>query len=301
MIVQETGVFNDLDATLDLAGKYLDVAVASGVDLVVFGETWLTGYPAWLDHARDIAVWDHPGLKEVYAAVWQNTISLESAAFQKLTSMIRDAGVMVCMGMHEKPETGPGNKSIYNAFCLLDRDGSLIHHHRKIMPTHTERLIHATGDARGLKTVETDFGRIGGLICWEHWMPLCRQALHESGEIIHIALWPRVHEMLQIASRHYAFEGRCFVIAVGQVTRRNQLPDQLEYVSGQMATDPDLILDGQSCIFGPDGSVLLPPQGADSRYIIHDIHDLEAAVREQMTLDVAGHYARPDIFDFRIK
>lgn len=298
MIVQETGPYDDLEACIDLAIGYIDQAAQNQVDLLIFGETWLTGYPAWLDHARDAGLWDHPGMKEVYAQTYRNALSLDSGAFRQLSEATRRAGIMVCIGANERVTSGPGNRSLYNAFFIFDQDGNLVHHHRKLMPTHTERLIHAQGDPRGLRTIRSDWGRIGGLICWEHWMPLSRQALHEAGETIHIALWPKVHEMLQLASRHYAFEGRCFVIAAGQVMHASQLPPQLTY---DFDMQERFVLDGQSCIFGPDGSVLMPPQGPEIKFVIREIRDLSGAVREQMTLDVAGHYARPDIFAFRVK
>ena len=129
-------------------------------------------------------------------------------------------------------------------------------------------------------------------------MPLARQALHLAGEQIHIALWPKVHDMLQVASRHYAFEGRCFVIAAGQIMKAHQLPPQLQYHPKKIQHKDQYVLDGQSCIFGPDGTMLLSPQGPETDTVIFEITDLKAPIREQLSLDVAGHYARPDIFHF---
>ena len=106
--------------------------------------------------------------------------------------------------------------------------GNLVNHHRKLVPTYTERMVWGLGDADGLTAVETKVGRVGALVCWEHWMPLARQAMHDSGEDIHVALWPTAHEMLQVASRHYAFEGRCFVLAAGSLMRASALPPELE-------------------------------------------------------------------------
>lgn len=300
MIVQQAAIYNDFPASIGLAESYLQKAKESGVDLVIFGESWLTGYPAWLDYARDISIWDDPSLKSVYAELWQNGLEIGSIPFQELSNIIKNAGVMVCIGANERVNSGQGNRSLYNALLIFDETGTLVHHHRKLMPTHTERLIHAQGDARGLTTIQTDWGKIGGLICWEHWMPLTRQALHIAGEQIHIALWPKVHEMLQIASRHYAFEGRCFVIAVGQVLKANQLPQSLLYHPEKVTARDQYVLNGQSCIFGPGGEVLLEPQGPDKLEIIFEIKDLTSVIREQMTLDVAGHYARPDIFEFSV-
>ena len=132
------------------------------------------------------------------------------------------------MGVSERVDSGPGNGTLYNSLLTFDADGRLVNHHRKLVPTFTERLVWGQGGAEGLRSVDTAIGRIGGLVCWEHWMPLARQTLHVSGEWIHVAVWPTVHDMHQVASRHYAFEGRCFVLAAGQLMATSELPDDLE-------------------------------------------------------------------------
>lgn len=174
-----------------------------------------------------------------------------------------------------------------------------MHHHRKLVPTHTERLVWGPGDGQGLDAVDTSVGRVGGLICWEHWMPLARHVLHASGEQIHIALWPTVHEMHQIASRHYAIEGRCFVLAAGLIMRVRDLPSQFR-VSRELAETPDAFLQhGGSAVIGPDGQYIVPPTFDEETIVVTEL-DLAAIDRETMTLDVSGHYHRPDIFDVAI-
>ncbi len=151
------------------------------------------------------------------------------------------------VGVTERVAAGPGRGTLFNALLTLGPDGSLLNHHRKLVPTYTERLVWGPGDTAGLRAVETPAGRVGGLICWEHWMPLTRQALHESGEDIHVAVWPTVHEMHQVASRHYAFEGRSFVLAAGGLMRASALP--VEFVSAAGSEDPDAwVLRGGSAI-----------------------------------------------------
>ena len=168
------------------------------------------------------------------------------------------------------------------------------------MPTYTERLVWGQGDGRGLEAVDTPLGRVGGLVCWEHWMPLARQALHNSGEHIHVAVWPTVHEMHQIASRHYAFEGRCFVLAAGLVMQVKGLPNELRTAPEIAATPDDFLLRGGSCIIGPDGKYILEPVFDREVTLIADL-DLHAIDREKMTLDVSGHYSRPDLFEFGLR
>ncbi len=186
-----------------------------------------------------------------------------------------------------------------NSLLTFGSDGTLLNHHRKLIPTYTERLVWGQGDAGGLRAVDTSVGRIGGLICWEHWMPLARQVLHTSGEHIHVAVWPTVHEMHQIASRHYAFEGRCFVVTAGLLMKVRDIPSRLS-IASELSDKPDqLLLRGGSAIIGPDGGYVVEPLFDEERVLIADL-DLSVIDKERMTLDVSGHYQRSDLFDLRI-
>jgi predicted amidohydrolase len=151
-----------------------------------------------------------------------------------------------------------------------------------------------------LTAVDTVAGRVGGLVCWEHWMPLARQALHDSGEDIHIALWPTVHDRHQLASRHYAFEGRCFVLAAGSVMRATSLPPELELDRSRLPDGSNFVLRGGSAIIGPDGEYVVPPLWDRPGILVADL-DLERVRRESMTLDVSGHYSRPDLLAMTVR
>jgi predicted amidohydrolase len=140
---------------------------------------------------------------------------------------------------------------------------------------------------------------VGALVCWEHWMPLARQAMHDSGEDIHVALWPTAHEMLQVASRHYAFEGRCFVLAAGSLMRASALPAELEPHAGKVRSSGDWVLRGGSAIVGPDGRYIVEPCFDRPELIVSDI-DLGRVREERMTLDVSGHYHRPELLRLEI-
>jgi len=183
---------------------------------------------------------------------------------------------------------------------LFNSDGTLVNCHRKIMPTFTERMIWGAGDGLSLCAANTSAGRVGTLICWEHWMPLARQVLHISREDIHVAAWPWVTEMNLVASRHYAFEGRCFVLACGGILPARDLPQDLEPLENLRSQPDALVLRGGSAIIGPDGQILAGPILEEETTLIADI-DLSAITRGSLTLDVTGHYARPDIFDVRLK
>jgi nitrilase len=284
----------DLAGGLEAAANRTREAAARGARLVVFGESWLGGYPAWLDCCPAIGLWEHGPTKEVFARLRRSSIVVPGPETALLGGLAAELGVVLVMGANERVDSGPGNGTLYNAMLVFDADGKLVQHHRKLVPTHTERLVWGPGDARGLGSSATRIGRVGGLICWEHWMPLARQALHDAGEQIHVALWPSVQEPHQIASRHYAFEGRCFVLAAGSIMRAEDLPAELE------RPEPgELVLRGGSAVIGPDGKYLTEPVYEQDALIVHDL-DLDAIDKERMTLDVSGHYARPDLFDFTV-
>lgn len=294
-IIQVAPVYLNLEASLERAEQLIAEAASRGARLIVFGETWLPGYPAWLDYCDGAALWDHEPTKEVFAALRRNSVCVPSEASQRLAKAARDHQVVLVIGVNERIESGPGNGTLYNTLLTFDSDGTLLNHHRKLVPTYTERLVWGQGDGAGLKAVGTSLGRISGLICWEHWMPLARQVLHTSGEMIHVAVWPTVHEMHQIASRQYAFEGRCFVIAAGLVMKNDDLPGGL----GASNNSQSFVLRGGSSIIGPNGSYVVEPVFDEEQIIVSQL-DLTTIDKERMTLDVSGHYHRPDVFELKL-
>src|SRR4029077_8382049 len=299
-VVQNSPIFLDLDASLAKAIRLAEEAAKRRARLIAFGETWLPGYPAWLDHCTDVALWDHRPSKDVFAKLRQNSLTVPGKETETLAQIAGDLKVTLVIGANERVETGPGNGTLYNTLLTFTPDGKLANHHRKLVPTYTERLVWGQGDGRGLRSIATPGGRVGGLICWEHWMPLARQAMHIAGEHIHIAVWPIVHQMHQVASRHYAFEGRCFVLAAGMVMRVKDMPKELR-LTPELDADPEsILLYGGSTIFGPDGKYVVEPLCDQEDIIIADL-DLDALDRERMTLDVSGHYNRSDLFTFKVE
>ena len=275
-------------------------AARSGARLVVFPETWLPGYPAWLDVCRDVALWDHEPVKAVFARYAGGSVDVAGESGRFLRDIARREGVTIVVGVSERVSAGPGRGSLFNSLLCIGPDGELLNHHRKLVPTYTERMVWGNGDADGLKAVDTPAGRVGGLVCWEHWMPLARQALHDSGEDVHAALWPTVHDRHQVASRHYAFEGRCFVVAAGSVMRASSLPADLEVDPARVPSAETFVLRGGSAIIGPDGEYVTSPLWDRPGILVADL-DLERVRRESMTLDVAGHYSRPDILSLTVR
>lgn len=298
--VQAAPVYLDLAHSVEKARALIAEASSQGAQLVVFPETWLPGYPAWLDCCRDVALWDHPPVKKVFARLMENSAVIPGPVTEAIGEAAREHGVIVNISVHERVAEGPGRGTLYNTMLTIGPDGALLNHHRKIMPTYTERMIWGQGDGSSLQAVSTSLGRIGGLTCWEHWMPLARQVLHESTEDIHIAAWPQVKEMNLVASRHYAFEGRCFVIACGAVMKARELPPELEPIDSLKQYPDAFVLNGGSAIIGPDGALLAGPLFNEEAILTADL-DLSRIAEENMALDVTGHYSRPDIFEVKLR
>jgi predicted amidohydrolase len=296
--IVQAEVATDLKAGLELTHRKALEAAAQGAQLIVFPETWIPGYPAWLDVCRDAALWDHAPVKAVFARIAENSLAIPSPEFERLAETARECAATLVVGISERVARGRGRGTLYNSLLTIGPDGRLLNHHRKLMPTYTERLIWGAGDVEGLRSVDTPSGRVSALVCWEHWMPLARQALHESGEDIHVAVWPTVHELHQVASRQYAFEGRCWVLASGALMRAGALPPELEPHPQRVSGPEQWVLRGGSAIIGPDGHYAAGPVFDEEMILLADI-DLGRSRAESMTLDVTGHYHRPELFEFR--
>ena len=297
--VVQAEIAPSLDMGLARTRELTREAAAGGAQLVVFPETWLPGYPVWLDVCRDAGLWDNPAVKAVHGRMAANAITVPGAAMTSLGKLAAELGVVLVVGVVERVDAGPGRGTLYNAILTFGSDGKLLNHHRKLVPTYTERLVWGPGDADGLRAVETAVGRVGSLVCWEHWMPLARQAMHDSGEDIHVALWPTAHEQLQLASRAYAFEGRCYVLAAGSLMRASALPPELEPHPGRVRGPEQWVLRGGSSIIGPDGSYVVKPVFDETRILTADL-DLSRLAGERMALDVTGHYARRDVLRLEV-
>ncbi len=296
-VVQASPVPGNVVATLAKALALLEEAAKAGAQLVCFGETFLPGYPAWLDYCPGAALWNHPPVKQVFAEMRANSVIVPGVETQALAESAARLEVGIMIGISERVDTGPGHGTLYNSLLLFGTDGTLLNHHRKLIPTYTERMVWGNGDAAGLRVAKVHEANVGGSICWEHWMPLMRQHMHSLGEQVHVAVWPTVHEMHQVASRHYAFEGRCFVLTAGQILRAAELPAGLTQLPG--LTPENLLLRGGSAIIAPDGRYLAGPV-FDEETILHATLDLREIDQEVMTLDVSGHYSRPDVFTLKV-
>ncbi len=300
-IVQQPPAVLDLAEGLLRAVRFVAEAASRGARLVVFPEAWLTCYPAWV---FGMAQWDDAVARRWYGELLAQSPVLDPVAaaggvtdgVQPLREAAAAAGVTVVMGLNER--AAPGSGTLYNSLLTIGPDGRTLNLHRKLTPTHTERIVWASGDGAGLAVSETPVGRVGGLVCWEHWHPLIRQSLHAQQEQIHVAAWPDSPEMHHLAARTYAFEGRCFVLSAAQVLRREDVPAELleAFLTGlgDVAADDAWLMDGGSGVVAPSGEWLVGPVRAEATLVVATL-DLADRDARSLDLDVVGHYSRSDV------
>lgn len=298
-VIQAAPVPLDFQAGIDKAVHLSREAVESGAKVVAFGETFLGGYPLWLDEAPGAALWDHPGAKALHRIMLEQAVVANDERLLPLQELADASGAIISIGAHERVRRSLVNNQ------LTFRPGAPVLDHRKLVPTHGERLIWARGDGSTLGVHQAEWGRLGSLICWEHWMPLARAAMHNLGEDLHVAAWPTVRESHAIASRHYAMEGRCFVLAAGLVQMKDDLLDGLERVGGSaearelLEAIPAQVLNrGGSLIAAPDTRVIA--QAGEGEETLFAQLDLAEVAEGLANLDTDGHYSRPDVFELTV-
>jgi len=294
-VVQATPVFLDLEATLSKCEALIAEAAKNGAKVIAFPETFLPTYPLWIYGAAGVG---DLRAERTYAKLHRNSLMIESPEMDRLCAAARKHEVFLIMGANEKISEDSG--SLYNTQFFIDETGKLLGAHRKLMPTYTERNVWAYGDGSTMEVFDGPTGRIGGLICWEHWMPLARFAMHAKHEHVHVAAWPEIVDAHQVACKNYAFEGKCYVLCVGSYQRLRDIPDDFELKDvcaaiGEFGGGDDEILPGGSGIVGPDGEWVVGPV-AGKEVILYGEIDLEKCIEGRMLLDTVGHYNRPDVF-----
>ena len=292
--VQAEPVVLDRAGTLDKLERLTAEAAGEGARLVVFPETFVPAYPSSL-WAKAFAGWADPRAKAAFALLARESLAVPGPDCDRLGEIARANDVLLVTGVNEVDPERPG--TIYNSLLYHAPDGSLALHHRKLVPTNHERLVWGQGDGRGLRAIETDLGRVGGLICWENYMPLARFALYESGVEIYIGSTADDGDAWQATLVHIARESRAFVVAPAHFQRASAYPD--DFPLRAELGDTDVIGRGGSAILGPDGAYLAGPL-YDAEGILYA--DLEPArlYEERQRFDPAGHYHRPDVLGLTV-
>jgi len=295
-VVQMPPVLLDRDATLEGAVKLVGEAAANGADLVVFPETFVPGYPIWVWRLRpgsDMAL-----TNELYGSLFANAVDIERGDLAPLLTAAREHPVTIVCGMNER-DGSASRGTLYNTVVVVGGSGEILNRHRKLMPTNPERMVHGFGDGSGLKVVDTPAGRIGTLLCWENYMPLARYALYAQGVEIYVAPTYDSGDAWIGTLQHIAREGRCWVVGSGFAMRVADIPGDFPE-RAELYPDADAWVNpGDSLVIGPDGVIIAGPMRKEIGVLYADVEPSAVAVARR-SLDVAGHYSRPDVFELRL-
>jgi nitrilase len=287
--VQAEPVIFDRDATVEkLAGLAAEVA-KQGARLAVFPEAFIPAYPSssW---AKALAGWADDGARDAFALLAREAVEIPGEAERRLGEIAREHELWLVTGVTERDPAKPG--TLYNTLLYHDPDGCLALRHRKLVPTNHERLVWGPGDGGGLEAIETPLGRLGGLICWENYMPLARFALYESGVELYVASTADDGEAWQATLVHIARESRAFVIAPSHFQRAASYPD--DFPLRALLEGLDVVGRGGSAILAPDGSYLAGPAYDDEAILYAELDPAQLDGARQR-FDPAGHYHRPDV------
>lgn len=291
-LAQIAPVWLDRTATISKLVKWIENAAAENCSLVVFGEAVLPGYPFWVERTEG-ARFESGVQKRLYAHYVSEAVDIEAGDLDAICAAAKSSNIAVYLGTMERA-SNRGGHSLYCSMVFIDASGEIGSVHRKLMPTHEERLVWAIGDGNGLRTHKLGAFTAGGLNCWENWLPLARASLYAQGEDLHVAIWPGNVRNTEEITRFIARESRSFVVSVGGLMRKKDISADLPEAKLLKATADDVMANGGSCVAAPNGEWLLEPQSDDEMLYVVEI-DHQQVLEERHSLDVAGHYSRPDV------
>ena len=295
-VVQAAPVLFEREKTLQKACDLVADATGQGAEVVLLPEAFVPAYPRGLSFGTVVGNRTAAG-RLLWQRYWDNTIEVPSADTEMLGKAARDASVYLAIGVVERDREFGGG-TLYCTLLYFGPDGQLLGKHRKLKPTAAERLIWGEGDGSTLTVIDTEYGKIGGLICWENYMPLARMAMYAKGVGIYLAPTADQRDSWQATLRHIALEGRCFVLGCNQYVTRQMYPNDLEGIE-ELTDQPEIVCRGGSVIISPLGEVLAGPLWDEEGILAADL-DLAEITRGKLDFDVVGHYARSDIFQLKI-
>lgn len=291
-IAQIAPVWLHKKETINKVTEAISQAADKGCDLVAFGEGMLPGYPFWLSltHGADF---DSTTQKEIHAHYIQQSIDIEGGDLDPICTICKQKNIAAYLGTIERAKER-GKHSLYCSIVYIDKEGVIQSIHRKLQPTYEERLAWAVGDGHGLRTHKLGEFCVGGLNCWENWMPLSRMAMYAQGENLRVAVWPGSIRNTEDITRFIALEGRSYVMSVSALMRKSDISENIPHADKMIENAPDIITDGGSCIANPRGEWVIKPilhqEGVFSAEV-----DINVVYQERQNLDVTGHYSRPDV------
>ncbi|PKM89657.1 MAG: nitrilase [Firmicutes bacterium HGW-Firmicutes-12] len=295
-VIQASPVIMNIDATIEKALVLIKEAAAKKAEIVVLPESFIPTYPRGLSFGFVVGRRTQEGRKD-WQRYYENSVPIPSSYTDVLAKAAKEAGIYLSIGVTERDGQGL-NCTLYCTNIFFGPDGKLLGIHRKLKPTGSERFIWGEGDGSTLTVIDTPFGKIGSLLCWENYMPLARAAMYAKGVTIYLAPTADYSEEWQCTMRHIAREGRCFVIGCNQYVEKAMYPPDLMYYH-DLDTLPEIISPGGSCIVGPFGNYLTEPVYNREEILIADL-DLDQIIQSRMEFDVIGHYSRPDVFKLSV-
>jgi len=295
-VVQAAPSFFDTATAVDKVCAMAADAASQGARLVLFPEAYVGGYPWGLAFGTAVGGRSDAG-RRTWERYWTGAVDVPGPETARMGDAAREAGVHLCVGVIERDATY-SRGTLYCTLLYFGPDGTLLGKHRKLKPTAAERLIWGEGDGSTLTVVDTALGRVGGLICWENYMPLARMAMYGKGVEIYLAPTADARGRWQATLQHIALEGRCFVLGCNQFVTRDMYPADLE-IAEELEAWPEVLCRGGSAIYGPLGDCLAGPLWEEEGIVVADL-DRTAIARSKFDFDVTGHYARPDVFHLEV-
>lgn len=294
-IIQDSPVIFNLEKTMEKTIELTKEAALTGAKLIVFPESFIPCYPRGLTFGMVVGSRTKEG-REDYQRYYDNSVAVPGLEVDKLSELTKDLEIYLSIGVTEKNGNGMDG-TMYCSNLFFGPDGYL-GKHRKLKPTAAERVIWGEDDGSTITVVDTPYGKMGSLICWENYMPLARMAMYMKGVNLYIVPTADQREIYQSTLRHIAFEGRCFVIMSNQYVEKSEYPTDLKYYD-DLKDQPDVMCRGGSCVINPYGEYLAGPLYDEPGILTVDL-DLNDIVQSKYDWDPAGHYNRPEIFDFKV-
>jgi nitrilase len=291
-LAQIAPVWLQKEATIDKVVAWIDDAAGKGCDLVAFGEALVPGYPFWVERT-DGAKFESDLQKSLFAHYVSQGVCIEDGHLDPVCKAAHKNNIAVYVGIMERA-ANRGGHSLYCSMVYIDASGTIGSVHRKLMPTHEERLVWAIGDGNGLRTHKLGPFTVGGLNCWENWLPLPRSALYAQGEDLHVAIWPGNARNTEVITRFIARESRSYVVSVSGLMRKSDIDSSLPHADLLISSADAVMANGGSCVAGPDGDWILEPVTGTEQLRVVEI-DHARVLEERHSLDVVGHYSRPDV------
>ena len=296
-IAQLSPVWLNKKATLKKIEEAVQEAASQHAQLVCFGETLLPGYPFWLE-LTDGARFNAPIQKEIFAHYLKEAVNIEAGDLNSLCALAKQYNIAIYIGCAERAMDRAGH-SVYCSLVYIDNQGIISSIHRKLMPTYEERLAWSFGDGNGLKVHDLGAFTVGGLNCWENWMPLARTALYAQGENLHVAVWPgNVRNTIDL-TRHIALENRMYVLSVSGLMRKMDIQNDMPHHDLIRQNAPEFLSNGGSCIAAPDGTWVIEPI-VEKEIVVTATINLNEVRKERQNFDPSGHYSRPDVFQLTV-